>query len=90
MGIKPYLAGSFWLKKIINKHLESRVIRHSSAVIFATKNKQLYQEIYKNNNFHHIPMGFSKDEFDLSTKNQRKSSKIDIVYVGIAYKEVEI
>lgn len=86
-ALNPIWPESFWLKKIINKRLESSVIKHSSAVIFTTKEtKQLYQEIYKNNNFHHIPMGFSKDEFDLSTKNQRKSSKIDIVYVGIAYK----
>jgi hypothetical protein len=86
-AFNPIWPETFWLKKIINKRLEARVIKHSTAVVFTTREtQQCYQRAYGGTKFHYVPMGFSRDDFNLTLKSAQRPSVINVVYVGVAYK----
>ena len=86
-AFNPIWPETFWLKKVMNKRLEAKVIKQSRAVVFTTQEtQQCYQKAYPGKKIHYVPMGFSRDDFDLTLKSAQSPSIINIVYVGVAYK----
>lgn len=86
-AFNPIWPETFWFKKVINKRLETKVVKQSTAVVFTTREtQQCYQEAYGGTKFHYVPMGFSQDDFNLTLKPAQRPSVINVVYVGVAYK----